>query len=60
MKLEFRSTGVTVLAVRGIIGCINASGLAINVVTISAFVLVDGDLARMLISGESQGEYTEG
>jgi hypothetical protein len=47
------------LAIREIIGCINASGSTINVATISAFVPAGGDLARMLISGEIQGEYTE-
>jgi hypothetical protein len=59
MKVEFRLTGVSVLAIKEIVGCINASGLTINVATISAFVPPGGDLARMLISGESQGEYTE-
>jgi hypothetical protein len=38
------------LAIRKIIGCINASGLTTNVATISAFVRADGDLARMLIT----------
>jgi hypothetical protein len=47
------------LAIREIVGCINASGLTINVAIILAFVPAGGDLARMLISGESQGEYTE-
>jgi hypothetical protein len=47
------------LAIGEIIGCINASGLTTNIATISAFVLADGDLARMLISAESQGEYAE-
>jgi hypothetical protein len=47
------------LAVREIIDCINASGSTINVASISAFISAGGDLARMLISGESQGEHTE-
>jgi hypothetical protein len=42
-----------------IIACINASYLERNVATISAFDPVAGDLARMVISAESQGEYTE-
>jgi hypothetical protein len=44
---------------REIIGCINASGLTINVVAIVFLVPAGGELARMLISGESQGEHTE-
>jgi hypothetical protein len=47
------------LAIREIIGCINASGLTTNVASISAFIPAGGDLARMLISGESEGEHTE-
>jgi hypothetical protein len=47
------------LAIKEIVGCINASGLTINVAIISVFVPAGGDLARMLISGESQGEYAE-
>jgi hypothetical protein len=47
------------LAVREIINCINASGLTINIATIFAFVPAGDELAWMLISGESQGEYTE-
>ena len=39
--------------------CINASGLTINVTGMSTFFPPGGDLARMLISGEEQGEYTE-
>jgi hypothetical protein len=48
-----------VLAIREIIAGINASGLTTNVASISAFIPAGGDLARMLISGETQGEYTE-
>ena len=50
---------MAVLAIREIIGCISASGLTTNVATISAFVPAGGDLARMLILGGNQGEYTE-
>ena len=53
MKVEFRLMGSSRLAIREIIGCINASGLTINVATIAAFVPAGGDLARMLISEES-------
>jgi hypothetical protein len=60
MKFKFRLAGVTVLATREIIGCINASGLTVNVTASDAFASAGGDLARMLISGEKQGEYTEG
>jgi hypothetical protein len=42
-----------------IIRCINASGLTTNAASISAFIAAEDDLARMLISGEKQGEYTE-
>jgi hypothetical protein len=42
------------LAIREIIGCINASGLTISVTAISAFGPTDGDLARMLILGENK------
>jgi hypothetical protein len=42
-----------------IIGCINASGLIINATTIFAFRPAAGDLARILILGVKQGEYTE-
>ena len=38
------------MAIREIIGCINASGLTINVESIAAFVPTGSDLARMLIS----------
>jgi hypothetical protein len=59
MKMEFRLTGSSRFGDREIIGCINASGLTINVASISAFVSAGGNLARMLMSGRSQGEYTE-
>ena len=59
MKFEFRLTESHRLAIIEIIGCINASGLTISVITIFAFGATGGDLARMLISGEKQGEYTE-
>jgi hypothetical protein len=39
MKLEFPSRGVAILAIREIIGCINACGLITNVAAISAVVL---------------------
>jgi hypothetical protein len=42
-----------------IIGCISDSGSTINVASISVFISAGGDLARMLISGEKQGEYAE-
>jgi len=41
------------------IGCINTSGLTTNIAALAAFVAAGGDLARMLILGEKQGEYTE-
>jgi len=59
MKMEFRLTESCLLGIKEIICCINACGLTINVATISAFIPADGDLARMLISGETQGEHTE-
>jgi hypothetical protein len=59
MKLEFRVTGSSRFGDQRNIGCINASGLTINVATIFAFVPAGVELAWMLISGESQGEYTE-
>ena len=60
MKLEFRLTESSRFGDQGNnCGCINASGLTTNVATISAFVPAGGDLARMLISGETQGEHTE-
>jgi hypothetical protein len=59
MKVEFRLTESRHSGNQGIICCINACGLTINVATICAFIPADGDLARMLISGETQGEHTE-
>jgi hypothetical protein len=50
---------LAVLAIKEIIGYINASGLTISVMAVSAFGATGGDLAWMLISGEKQGEYTE-
>ena len=50
---------VAVLAIGEIIGCINASRLTTNVATVSAFVPAVVDLARMLITGANEGEYTE-
>jgi hypothetical protein len=52
MKVEFRLMGSSRLAIREIIGCINASGLTINVVTTYVFVPAGGELARILILGE--------
>jgi len=59
MKLEFQLTRVVVLVGREIIACINASDWTTNVVNSSAFIAAESDLARMLISGEKQGEHTE-
>ena len=59
MKVEFRLTGNSRSGDQGNNWCINACGLTINVTSISAFIPAGGDLARMLISGETQGEYTE-
>jgi len=52
MKFKFRLAGVTVLATREIIGCINASGLTVNVTASDAFALsrwrlgTDADIRR--------------
>jgi len=50
---------MAVLAIREIIGRISASGLMINVTAVLTFGPAAEDLARMLILGEKQGEYTE-
>ena len=49
-EAKIRSTGITVLWVRQIIRCINASGQTINLAT-SPFIRALWDVARMLITG---------
>ena len=59
MKLEFRFAESSVLAIREIIARINDLWFNDKRSGISAFIPAGGDLARMLISGETQGEHTE-
>src|SRR5215831_3283921 len=59
MKLESAPGRIVVWGIRKIIHFINAYGLITNVATISPFVPPVGELARILITVESQGEYTE-
>ena len=49
-EAKIRPTGITVLRVRQIIRCINASGQRINVAT-SPFIRALWDVAGMLITG---------
>jgi hypothetical protein len=59
MMLEFRFTGSGDLGDLRIIDCINASGLRTNAPTLAVFVDELKNLARMLITLEHEGEYTE-
>jgi hypothetical protein len=59
MNLKFDLRKAVILAIREITDRINASGLTTNVASISVFAAVTGDLARILISAERLGEYTE-
>jgi len=54
MKLGIRSLGNNVFGIREISRCIDASGSTTNLPTISAVSFALGDLARKLITAESE------
>jgi len=59
MHVEFALTESSPVAMREIIGCISISVSTIKLANSLAVITTGVDLARMLISGGNQGEYTE-